>query len=163
MNRNNKGFTLLELMIIVAIVAILVAIAIPNYQRYILRSYRVDARNTLENIALKIEQNFKVTRQWNTLATNIGGSTVLSNQTLAAWGPSQSPLGGNARYNITFEGVPTAQGYTLRATAVGAQQADEPCASFFLTQSGVRMAINKTTTAVPSSGRDNISRECWTK
>ena len=143
MNRNNKGFTLLELMIIVAIVAILVAIAIPNYQRYILR--------------------FKVTRQWNTLATNIGGSTVLSNQTLAAWGLSQSPLGGNARYNITFEGVPTAQGYTLRATAVGAQQGDEPCASFFLTQSGVRMAINKTTTAVPSSGRDNISRECWTK
>ena len=59
--------------------------------------------------------------------------------------------------------MPTAQGYTLRATAVGAQQGDEPCASFFLTQSGVRMAINKTTTAVPSSGRDNISRECWTK
>ena len=87
----------------------------------------------------------------------------MSNQTLAAWGLSQSPLGGNARYNITFEGVPTAQGYTLRATAVGAQQGDEPCASFFLTQSGVRMAINKTTTAVPSSGRDNISRECWTK
>ena len=47
----NKGFTLLELLIVIAIIAIIVAIAIPNYTRYVVRAQRVEARNALQAIA----------------------------------------------------------------------------------------------------------------
>jgi type IV pilus assembly protein PilE len=60
-----KGFTLIELMVVVAIIAILAAIAYPSYQEYIRRTNRVDMQTTLQQIAMQIQHykiaNFKVT------------------------------------------------------------------------------------------------------
>ncbi|MEI1688449.1 type IV pilin protein [Acinetobacter baumannii] len=60
-----KGFTLIELMIVVAIIAILAAIAYPSYQEYIRRTKRVEMQATLQQIAMQIQRykiaNFKVT------------------------------------------------------------------------------------------------------
>jgi type IV pilus assembly protein PilE len=60
-----KGFTLLELMIVVAIVAILAAIALPSYQDYITRSKFAEATSTLADLRVKMEQYFMDNRRYN--------------------------------------------------------------------------------------------------
>lgn len=155
----NKGFTLLELLIVVVIMAIIMAIAIPNYSRYVVRSQRVEARNALQAIAQRIDQNYRVTRDYRKLAN--GDS--LSDATISSWNFADIPSSTNKRYAISF--VPntiTATGYTLQAQAFGNQaQRDKDCAYFFYDQSGSQMA-SKTATP-PSSGRDEVSLECWSK
>lgn len=160
--KKREGFTLIEMMVVVVIIGILVAIAFPSYQQYVLRSHRVEARNTLQTIAQRIEQHYKITRSYNTLSTDVGGARQLNNATLVAWGLNVSPARGNARYNITFFQAPNAAGYTLRAQAVGAQQGDIRCGEFFLNQSGARMARAVGDAAAPAINNE-ASRECWTR
>ena len=158
----NNGFTLLELMIVIAIIGIIAAIAIPNYSQYVLRSHRVEARNILQTIAQKIEQNYKITRSYNALAADIGGSRILSNNTLSSWGLNVSPVGAaTPRYQIEIIAV-NAAGYTLRASAVGPQVGDTRCANFFLDQSGAKSATARGDNNPPNS-RSDVSRECWSK
>jgi len=146
--KTNKGFTLLELLIVITIMAIIVAIAIPNYTRYVVRAQRVEARNALQAVAQQIDQNYRVTRDYSKLANG----DALSNASNT-----------NKRYEISF--VPntvTPTGYTLQAQAVGKQaQRDKDCAYFFYNQSGTKMA-SKTVTP-PSGGRDETSLKCWSK
>ena len=156
--KTNKGFTLLELLIVIAIIAIIVAIAIPNYTRYVVRAQRVEARNALQAIAQQIDQNYRVTRDYSKL-TN--GNT-LSNATISSWGFANIPSNTNKRYEISF--VPnsvTPTGYTLQAQAIGKQaQRDKDCAYFFYNQSGTKMA-SKTAATPPSGSRDETSLQCW--
>ncbi|MDC9523698.1 prepilin-type N-terminal cleavage/methylation domain-containing protein, partial [Pseudoalteromonas sp. Angola-31] len=58
MNKTQQGFTLIELMITVAIVGIIAAIAVPNYSEYIKRASRAEAASALLDAANKQEQYF---------------------------------------------------------------------------------------------------------
>ena len=55
MSINNKGFTLIELMIVVAIIGVLAAIAYPSYERYIVKSKRADMMTELQNVASNLQ------------------------------------------------------------------------------------------------------------
>lgn len=146
-----NGFTLIEVMIVVAVVAILSAIALPNYTQYIIRSHRADARNTLLTLAQKLEQNY-------TLAANYSldpAGSAINNATITTWGLNASPAGGATRYNITFSaGEPTTTTFVVQAVPTGAQTADATCATLTLSSVGLQSANGQ-------NNRSVVTRDCW--
>lgn len=69
--RMQKGFTLIEMMITVAIIGILAAIAIPTYQDYVIRARLVDATNTLSATRARLEQHFQDNRRYTTSTNGV--------------------------------------------------------------------------------------------
>ncbi len=117
---NQKGFTLIELMIVVAIIGILGAIALPSYQDSVRKTRRAEAQADLMELASTVERYFT------------------ENNTYVAWAVpatlNQSPRTGTALYLLTVGGV-AATTYTLTATPQGGQAADT-CGTMTLTQTG---------------------------
>jgi type IV pilus assembly protein PilE len=126
-----NGFTLIELMITVAVVGILAGIAYPSYQDSVMKTRRADAEGALLGLANAMERHFTETSSYlgaGTIDGNTGSPTIFS---------ATSPVdGGTAYYNLTINAV-TASTYTLNATPTGSQSDDE-CGTLSLTQTGAR-------------------------
>lgn len=110
--RSAQGFTLIELMIVVVIVAILAAIAVPSYRAHVVKANRADAMAVLQSFAQAMERYYA---QNNTYDGAAAGTVF----------PAQSPIEGAARYTLSIEAA-DASTYTLRATPVtGGTQVDD--------------------------------------
>jgi len=123
------GFTLLELMIVLVIIGILMAIAVPSYQGYVLRSHRADAHSSLLDIAARQE---RYVAQRNTYTTDIAGATGLN------MGSANSKEG---YYTLAVTVAPCASianCYTITATPVGSQANDTDCPSLSYNSSGTK-------------------------
>ena len=74
MSINNKGFTLIELMIVVAIIGVLAAIAYPSYESYIVKSKRADMMSELQNVASNLQSEKLAQGKYsNALKTGLTG------------------------------------------------------------------------------------------
>ena len=114
-----QGFSLIELMIVVAIIAILMAVAWPSYSNHVLKTRRATAAACLQERAQFME------RFYTTQMTYVGAPA-----------PAQCADIGNF-YTIKFDANPTSKAYTLIAEAKGAQLKDK-CGDLSLTAQGVR-------------------------
>jgi type IV pilus assembly protein PilE len=134
MKQTQPGFTLIELMIAVAIIGILAGIAYPSYQDSVRKSRRADAQGALLGFANAMERRFTETNSYK----GAGGTNATPLDTGAPHIYSQtSPVGGGtAYYNLTINAADVST-YTLYAARTGAQSSDK-CGTLTLTQTGAR-------------------------
>lgn len=122
-----RGFTLIELMIVVTVVAVLGAIALPSYNEYIRRGHRADARAGLLQA-----------RQWLERAATANGVYPRQLPVALTWSGDASK-----RYDIGFQQGNTNAAFTLIATRrAGGPQAQDRCGDFTLTHTGMRGLAN---------------------
>ena len=131
--KKHAGFTLIELMITVAVIAILAAIAVPSYREYIRRSNRVEGQSLLNEAAARQERWRAQNGTYNT------GSTVIADLQLP-WASGKSEHG---LYELSVSAVIGDGGYTLTATPQGSQS-DDKCGNFTLTALGTK-GVSKST------------------
>jgi type IV pilus assembly protein PilE len=131
-----RGFSLMELMIAVAVMAILTVIAYPSYNNYIASAKRAEAKETLLEAAQYLERQFTAEGNYD------GGN-------LASAGLATLPKeGGEAYYNLALNA--SGGRYTLTAIPTGSMNGD-PCGLLTLDQGGQQGVSGATMTAA----------ECW--
>jgi type IV pilus assembly protein PilE len=135
------GWSLIELLIVLALMGLLTALALPNYREHLQRSHRAHARAALLQAA-----------QWMERAATVQGSYPRS--------PAQIPASvlqvEGGRYTLSVDS-PNGDSFTLRAQAQG-PQASDPCATFELTHTGQRAQV-----ATPNVPTPLTALECWNR
>jgi len=154
--RRDRGFTLIELIVAMVIVATLAAIAIPSYNQYVLKSHRTEAKSALMDAASLEERYFSTSNLYTSNPMQLGygvattpvtvgtGYYVISAITVTApVAPAPATPGGTpATFTITAVPAPGSM-----------QLSDTACASFSINSAGQQSALN-------SGGTDNTAN-CW--
>jgi type IV pilus assembly protein PilE len=130
------GFTLIELMITVAVVAILATIAVTSYSSQIQKSRRTDARSAVLDLAGREEKLFSTTNAYSNDAFTLGYASVAA----TPW-----PINiGSQYYSVTVtspdltQPAGTQPNYLVTATAINGQVADTQCTSLSVNQTGTQ-------------------------
>ena len=132
---NMRGFTLIELMVTVAVIGVLTAIVMPSYTTYVARGHVTEAVSGLSDMSVKLEQFFQDNR------TYVGACTV----------GTVAPLPATTSYFSYSCSVLSSSAYTVNATGVG-------------TMANFGYSIDQTNTHVTTSlpsGWSGVNNACW--
>lgn len=143
LNTRQTGFTLIELMIVVAVIAILASIAYPSYQEQVRKSRRADAEAALLQNQQWMERNFTLSGRYDEKSD---GSAVASSDLPVTASPADSAT---AYYALSLA-ASTASTYSLQAVPQNGQEDDTDCGTLTLNQLGVKGI----------SGSGNVGK-CW--
>jgi type IV pilus assembly protein PilE len=136
MRTTERGFSLIELMIVVAIVALLAAIALPNYRQHVIRSHRTDATSALLRLAATEEKFYIQNNRYGTFA-EIG-----------------SPETENGWYTLAVSDADAATFTATATVADGSGQEDDPhCKVFSINAAGQKLATDP--------GDADSTDQCW--
>lgn len=128
--RRQQGFTLIEMMIVLLIVAILAAVAIPSYRKYVVRSHRMDAQRALTELAARQERFLYSNNSYADSVSALGGTSSMA----------------GSYYTVSVDPASaTTTTYTVVATAVGSQHDDDTqCQTLSLDQAGRQESTGST-------------------
>ena len=139
-----QGFTLIELVIVVAIVGILTSIALPMYRDYVIRANRTEAKAGLAVVALAQERFYSANNTYASSIASLGSMTVVKN--------TGETDGGY--YSISIALQSSGNAYTLSATPQSkAGQNTDKCNILTLTNTGVK--------GVSSATSGYTAANCW--
>ena len=141
-----RAFTLIELMVVVAIVAIVMAIAFPSYERYVVTGKRAVAQNALLQVADRQQQFFMDNKSFAANLTNLGFAA----NPWVVGDDGASTIAGDvdAVYSVTLTNVTQTTWTATAAPLHGQLSRDTNCGSLSITQAGTKAS---------SGGGDN----CW--
>jgi type IV pilus assembly protein PilE len=139
MKKALRGFTLIEVMITVAILAIMASIAIPTYNQYVRKSRRADAKVALEQTAQRLERCF------------VDNNTFVYDAA-AAPGCPQNFTTSDGYYTVSIAATTTTYSISAQPTTKGGQNNDTLCYLFTLSGNGSKTSKDK-------SGTPN--NDCW--
>jgi type IV pilus assembly protein PilE len=142
MKHRDGGWSLVELMVVVGVLAIIASIAVPSYRSYMLRAQRSDATAAL--LALRSGQEKFFLQNGRYVTTTVGMTTAKP----AGLGLGATSEHGNFNVTLAAGATPNTT-YVATATATGGQTKDAPCQTFTINEAGVR-----------SSGPVGITT-CW--
>ena len=148
----SRGFTLIEVMIVVAIIGLLSAIAFPSYKEYVARGRRAEVRTVLLEASQWMERHYTENMKYD---SNTAGTVVAD---LFPANLKQSPRDGGGAYTIAVSAA-AARTYTVTATrnSPGSMSTDK-CGDFQITNTGVKSNVNYSTAF--SSAQD-AATSCW--
>ncbi len=132
-HRLTNGFTIIELLIVIAVIGLLVAIAVPSYQDFVMKSRRTEARELLYTAAQRLQQYFTKADKYTTNTTTLAVSATST----------------NGYYTLTIAAGTTGSiktSYALTATPAGSQANDTDCGNFMLNSLGTRTVSGSQTT-----------------
>ena len=133
---SQRGFTLIELMITLVIIAVLARIAIPSYMESVRKAKRAQAQVAITGLAQALERNFTNT---NTYATKADGSSTVDASNQPVIYPASVPTTGTAFYTLTVTFPGGATTYLITATPIsGGQMAGDKCGNFTYDSSGLK-------------------------